>query len=454
MADSNNNVVDKLRKEREIYNQIAKSLACEYESIYYVDIESGKYTEFSPNEYYESMNVPKNWDDFYYDTKENAKKFAHPDDRDYALQFYDKDWIKEKLSKKRSYSYKYRIMVAGMPRYFQFTVIRANEGKNFVLCVQDIEDEIRAEHELQEQKKKSFSYTQIAESLASNYDVIYYVDIENASFVGYTTKNIFGHMEVQEEGGDFYEDIKKNIQVIIHPDDRERLLNLLTKDNLLSSLNIKKEFTLDYRMIIKDEAPQYTRLTVRKSSDGKHFIIGVENIDDIVKKEKDHLDALNSERELARRDGLTGVKNKIAYNELVSSVQSNLDRGVDYLPFAMALCDLNYLKQTNDTVGHHAGDELIKEAAKLICETFDHSPVFRVGGDEFVVFIRGDDYRDREELTKKIRDQVQENIRTGEGVVVAIGMTAFEPGKDHKVEEIFDRADALMYEDKSRLKTE
>lgn len=277
-------IVQKLKEEREVYNQIAKSLACEYESIYYVDIETGKYSEFSPNEYYESIKVPKNWEDFYQDTRENAKLYAHPDDRDFAVSIYNKDKIKEILHKKKSFSYKYRIMVAGTPRFFLFTMMRANEGRSFVLCVKDVEDELEAERIRLESQRKSISFTKIAESLASNYDVIYYVNIEDSSYVGYTSKNIYGHMEVQEEGEDFFRDSAENTPMIIHPDDQERILSVLTRDHLLSSLEVNRHFEIDYRMVIKDET-QHARITVRKSSDAEHFIIGVENIDEVVRKE-------------------------------------------------------------------------------------------------------------------------------------------------------------------------
>ena len=444
-------VVQKLKDEREIFNQIAKSLADEYETIYYIDVETGRYMEFSSHDFNEIMKVPKNWEDFYHDAKEDVKTYVHPDDRDFAVSMYDKENIKEQLRKKKSYNYKYRLMISGEPRYYLFTIIRANEGKNFVLCIKDIEDDLKAERIRKERQQKAFSFTQIAESLASNYDVIYYVDIEDASYVGYTSKNIFGHMEVQEQGPDFYHDISENIPKIIHPDDRERLFGILTKDNLLSTLDLRRSLEADYRMIIKD-APQFTRLTARKSSDGKHFIIGIENIDELVRKENDQLSALNAENEIARRDGLTGVKNKFAYDELIKSVQTNINNGVDYLPFAIAVCDLNYLKQTNDTLGHQAGDQLLKSACKLICDTFDHSPVFRIGGDEFTVFIRGDDYQNRELLVSSFKQKVLENNESGEGPVVAIGMAEFEQGSDKKVSQVFERADGLMYENKKKLK--
>ena len=197
---------------------------------------------------------------------------------------------------------------------------------------------------------------------------------------------------------------------------------------------------------------QHTRLSARKSSDGVHLIIGVENIDAEINKEKEHMRALSTQKELARRDELTGIRNKMAFSELEQSIQENIDKGMDYLSFAFAVCDLNDLKKINDTEGHKAGDEYIKSAAKLLCEIFSHSPVFRIGGDEFAVFIRGDDFSMKDQLVDTLRKVSLSNRNRHEGPVIAAGLAEYDPSVDSSVSEIFDRADHLMYEDKRMLK--
>ena len=117
---------------------------------------------------------------------------------------------------------------------------------------------------------------------------------------------------------------------------------------------------------------QHTRLSARKSSDGSHFIIGVENIEGEIEKEREYMLALNTEKELARRDELTGTKNKTAFTELKHSIQENLDNGIVDRPFSFVVCDLNDLKKINDTKGHNAGDEYIMSSAKLLCDIFSH----------------------------------------------------------------------------------
>ena len=114
--------------------------------------------------------------------------------------------------------------------------------------------------------------------------------------------------------------------------------------------------------------------------------------------------------------------------------------------------DLNGLKQINDTLGHKAGDEYICAASRLICNVFTHSPVFRIGGDEFVVFIRGGDYAFKGDLFEKLRKQVLVNRETPGKPVIASGMSSYDPSADKGVSEVFERADNMMYENKRDLK--
>ena len=439
------------RKERDMYSQIASGLALDYDSIYYIEIESGNYIEISSTGPLSSMDVPKSGDNFYKEAAADVARFAHPDDRAFARSMYNKDNVKKKLEQSGSYFYKYRLMIGEEARYFSFRVMLSEDGKHFALCVKDIQDTITAETELLEEKKNNITFSRIAESLAANYDVIYYINTESGEYVGYNSKSIYGELMVDESGEDFFGDVRKNAGVVIHPEDRERILTVLDRDNLLTALEGKRQVNHQYRLFI-DGKIRYARLSVRKASDEIHLIIGVENIDEEVRKEKEHLRALNTEKELARRDELTGIKNKTAFTELEQSIQNSIENGRIFNPFALAVCDLNDLKMINDTKGHKAGDEYITAASKLLCDVFDHSPVYRVGGDEFVIYLTGDDYALRNKLLDMLRKLILNNIDKHEGPVIAVGMAEYDPSVDSNVSDIFDRADRMMYEDKRALK--
>ena len=156
-------------------------------------------------------------------------------------------------------------------------------------------------------------------------------------------------------------------------------------------------------------------------------------------------------RDMANTDPLTGVRSKHAYTEREKELDSRIRAGKAE-PFAMAVCDVNGLKYINDTFGHKAGDEYIRQACHIVCEAFSHSPVFRTGGDEFVVILGEHDYPNREAILREFRRQAEEHIASGD-VVVSAGMAVYLPGRAASVHEVFEEADAAMYTEKKRLKS-
>ena len=86
----------------------------------------------------------------------------------------------------------------------------------------------------------------------------------------------------------------------------------------------------------------------------------------------------------------------------------------------------------------------------MLCRLFQHSPVYRTGGDEFIVILQNADYENRFPLLEQLNQMVEENIST-EGVVISAGMAELTPEDDY-VEDVFKRADHLMYVRKQQLK--
>ena len=154
---------------------------------------------------------------------------------------------------------------------------------------------------------------------------------------------------------------------------------------------------------------------------------------------------------MAYTDPLTGVKSKRAYLEAEEDINKRIADG-SLRDFAVIVCDLNGLKEINDTLGHEEGDNYIKSACKLICGQFVHSPVFRIGGDEFVVLLENSDYANRETLLRDFDIQIEKNHRAG-SVVVSTGMDDFDAEQDSSLSAVFERADKKMYERKRYLKS-
>lgn len=153
---------------------------------------------------------------------------------------------------------------------------------------------------------------------------------------------------------------------------------------------------------------------------------------------------------VAYKDPLTSVRNVNSYTEFKESIEVNIRNG-KIREFAVVVFDLNDLKYVNDNLGHEAGDKYIKDGCTLICKTFTHSPVFRIGGDEFAAFLTNDDYNHRDELIYEFNSQVEDNLTNG-GAVVSAGISVYDAEKDSGYDEVFARADVLMYDRKKELK--
>ena len=166
--------------------------------------------------------------------------------------------------------------------------------------------------------------------------------------------------------------------------------------------------------------------------------------------ELDHEMAYGSIKKIAYKDPLTNVKNVNAYTE-VKAVYEELIKNKAVKELGIMVFDLNDLKKVNDTQGHDAGDRYLQESAKLICDVLKHSPVYRIGGDEFAALLEGEDYNNRNAHVDSFMRIAEYNVKNG-GPIVSCGMDIYDPEKDKGFEDIFYRADSKMYECKKNLK--
>ena len=176
----------------------------------------------------------------------------------------------------------------------------------------------------------------------------------------------------------------------------------------------------------------------------------IADLKESLEREKRQMNEIASARRLAHTDPLTGIRNKLAFLEKEHELDERIARG-EVWKMAVAVFDLNGLKEINDTKGHEIGDEFIVNGCRMICRHFKHSPVFRIGGDEFVAVLEGEDYMNRAGIMGSFNRIADENNMSG-GVVVSAGLSEYERDKDISSRQVFDRADRNMYRRKRELK--
>ena len=168
---------------------------------------------------------------------------------------------------------------------------------------------------------------------------------------------------------------------------------------------VNGKFTAVLSEASKQESRFYLLAPLHEGDEVFGFIVFCDDVDKIIESNslfryverlslslgKFHMSAnlaISNQRlmEMTETDALTRVKNRTAYELAVAKYDHKIKNStIDEL--GLAVFDINNLKMINDNLGHELGDEYIKNCCKLICTVFKHSPVFRIGGDEFVAIV-------------------------------------------------------------------
>ncbi len=248
----------------------------------------------------------------------------------------------------------------------------------------------------------------------------------------------------------------------IQSESRPMLFNILVVSATLMIVFIAITVTLTNRIVrpLKRLA-QISEQLVTNNSIGDELELVSDSKDEVgmlsrifkqtVDKQREHMSQINA---LAYRDPLTGVKNRAAYNEASFAIETVMHSS--FIRFGVLLADINGLKEANDLYGHDMGNQLIIGAARLLCDVFSQSPVFRIGGDEFVVILRDSDFEIYRTLIEKMDAECATRYIEVQGVKLPVslarGFAVYNPDIDNTFKDVAVNADHAMYLHKQNCK--
>ncbi len=241
----------------------------------------------------------------------------------------------------------------------------------------------------------------------------------------------------------------------IHPDDEPRVW-----ETYVQHRESGEPLTQEYRMVRDDDRVVWIReeATLLRDEDGEPWVIQGLMHDITDRKEAEEQVAF-----LAYHDSLTGLANRALLEEMLDPALARARRA--NMSVALLFMDLDGFKEVNDTLGHQAGDELLKEVAdRLVEATRDTDVVARQGGDEFLVLLTDlepgseaemVDGKDKavqvaELMAQRIHTAMRAPVFVGEAEVhtsASIGISVF-PLDAVDTRALLKNADAAMYESK------
>ena len=441
---------EEVRATGVIYNHLAHALARGYTELYYVNMETGGFVEFHTDDERGVLSEARRGAHFFDECRRDAKLHVHPEDQLAFVQVMDRQFLTKALDESKVFAFTYRRVLGEDPWYVQMRVSRMEDDERFVvIAVRDVDELMRQRNAEKRMQEERIVYARLY-ALAGNYICVYVVDPQTSSYRIFRATDEYQKVFDQaDEGAGFFAGLQEAILGYAHPEDRQRILALLTRSNVMQEVERSGFYTLSYRIVVAGQ-PKYVQMKAAmvEEQEGPRLIVGLYNIDAQVRQEEEFGRRLARARVQANTDSLTGVKNKHAYAEEAERIDGKIAEGLRS-PFALVVFDVNNLKRVNDTAGHQAGDQCLREACSIICDIFKHSPVFRVGGDEFVVIAWNRDYERIDVLLEEVRRHNEEASQSG-GTVIACGMARY--ADDACVATVFERADQRMYANKRALK--
>ena len=334
-----------------------------------------------------------------------------------------------------------KVIATGEPVYFQdkraerffeqrcFPVFD-REGKvpRVAIFAHEITERKHAEAVLQESEER---YRMAIEH--SN-DGVALVEGDHHIYVNQKFLDIFGYEKPEDVVG-------KAPFMVVHPDDREMVLEYNRKRQRGESVITKYEF----KGIRKDGTILYIENSAsRITYHGKQ--VSLAYLRDIT--ERKHLE--EQLHTMSLTDELTGLYNRRGFFTLARQQMKVTERTKkDMLLFFV---DLDKMKQINDTLGHQEGDKALVEIATILKEVFRESDIIgRMGGDEFAILSIDTTDETREVLIMRLHNTLDDYNRP-EGrnytLSLSIGIAHYDPEKPSSLDELMAQADTLMYAEK------
>ena len=280
------NVDREVRKEHatKTYNDIANTLAARYATIYYVDLKTDHYVEYSSSNDYKDLEILPEGDDFFVESRRNILRVIHPEDQEKVISALYKETMLSRVAEGKRFILEYRLMINQTAHHVRLAAVLSNNGDHLIIALDNIDAEVKQQEELKAVSERSLIFSQIAESLASQYGMIYYIDAETDEYVEFTSTTDYKDLNISPVGSNFFGVSQRNVSMIIHPADRERVFDALNKKHMLEVLREKGSFTITYQLLLK-RGGSYTRMTVFWANDRKHLIMAIMNIDNEMERE-------------------------------------------------------------------------------------------------------------------------------------------------------------------------
>jgi hypothetical protein len=263
------------------YEEIAHALAADYFNLFYVDLETEEFIEYTSAVGEENLVTERRGKDFFAKSREDAMKYLYEEDREGFVAEFNKENVVHVLDVQGTFTTSYRLMQGGVPTYVNMKVRRiGRDGRHVVVGVSNIDAQMREQKALDQIRQHQKAYSRMT-ALSGDFICMYTVDPKTWRYVEFSATEDYSGLGLAREGEDFFRRSQENAEQVVAPECLPEYRRVFTEENVMRDIRETGFFRMSYELLIGGVPRKVgLRATMVQESDGEKLIMGVKYIDE------------------------------------------------------------------------------------------------------------------------------------------------------------------------------
>lgn len=258
------------------YANIARALAADYFNLFYINLESDDFIEYSSSVGKANLAEERHGVDFFAAARRDALTYLYPDDQAAFVRAFTKENILLQLKRQGVFTLTYRMQTDAEPVYVCMKAMRMDTDDNYLIIgVSGIDAQMKEKEQLDRIRESEIVYTRIR-AISAELICMYTIDPGSGKYVECSASSDYEGLGLSKNGSDFFSDALENGARLILPEDYPNYRTLMQRENIFREIRTNGTITFKYHLMI-DGKPQEVRLRAGlvKESDGEKLIVGV-----------------------------------------------------------------------------------------------------------------------------------------------------------------------------------
>lgn len=258
------------------YAGIARALAADYYNIYYVDMETDRFIEYSSPVGGEDLAMERHGENFFDAVKRDAMTRIYEGDREAFLRVFTKEKIIRELDSQGVFNTTYRLIDTGEPVYASMKITRMLPDERRIIIGISINDsQMKRREEAEKRNLEETAYARVM-ALSGDYLGLYTIDPDTGRYYRYIETEDYRNLGLSESGEDFFTQGMIDANEVVHPEDLQMYIREFTRENILDRIRSDGVFQIHYRLIINGkQRPVSLKIVKVTEKDGEKLIAGV-----------------------------------------------------------------------------------------------------------------------------------------------------------------------------------